>query len=214
MIDLASLLRFPCDQSKRPLIAAWQRSAARDDSSNWPLVGVPTGKANGFDVLDIDLEGRSWWDAHRAELPATQTHTTRSGGAHLLFKHADQKLFRWFGGQMDEEVVDLSARIIREDEELALPEGITAREFMQMVMRGEIEPTPRQMTAAKVLIEYQEPKLTAVAIGHMDGTSFAQALERAIMRSKSPPPPAALLAPQHPASELKGNFPMRRRNLR
>src|SRR5262249_11713673 len=54
-----------------------------------PLVGVPTGEANGFDVLDIDLEGRSWWDAHRAELPATQTHVTRSGGAHLLFKHAE-----------------------------------------------------------------------------------------------------------------------------
>jgi hypothetical protein len=88
MIDLASLLRFPCDQSKRPLIAAWQRNAGRDDCSDWPLVGVPTGEANGFDVLDIDLAGSGWWDAHRAELPATQTHVTRSGGAHLLFKHA------------------------------------------------------------------------------------------------------------------------------
>jgi len=49
----------------------------------------------------------------------------------------------------------------------------------------------------------------------MDGTSFAAALERAIERSKQPPPPAALPPPeQHPASELKGNFPMRRRNLR
>jgi hypothetical protein len=89
MIALAQLLRFPCDQSKRPMIAAWQRNAGRDDCSDWPLVGVPTGEANGFDVLDIDFEGRSWWDAHRAELPATQTHTTRSGGAHLLFKHAE-----------------------------------------------------------------------------------------------------------------------------
>jgi hypothetical protein len=89
MIDLASLLRFPCDTSKHPMIAAWQRNAARDDYSDWPLVGVPTGAANGFDVLDIDLEGSSWWDAHRAELPATQIHTTRSGGAHLLFKHAE-----------------------------------------------------------------------------------------------------------------------------
>ena len=88
MIDLASLLRFPCDTSKHPMIAAWQRNAGRDDCSDWPLVGVPTGEANGFDVLDIDLEGGSWWDAHRAELPATQTHVTRSGGAHLLFKHA------------------------------------------------------------------------------------------------------------------------------
>ena len=89
MIDLAQLLRFPCDQSKRPLTSAWQRNAARDDYSDWPLVGVPTGEANGFDVLDIDLDGTAWWDAHRAELPTTQIHTTRSGGAHLLFKHAE-----------------------------------------------------------------------------------------------------------------------------
>ena len=82
-----------------------------------------------------------------------------------------------------------------------------------MVMRGEIDPEPKQMNAAKVLIEYEEPRLSAVAVGHMDGTSFAAALERAILRSKSPPP-AALPAPQHPASELKGNFPVRRRNLR
>jgi hypothetical protein len=52
----------------------------------------------------------------------------------------------------------------------------------------------------------------AVAVGHMDGTDFAAALERCIARSKSPPPPAALLpAPeQHPASELKGLPPVER----
>src|SRR5262249_17318977 len=97
-----------------------------------------------------------------------------------------------------------------------LPKDTTARQFMQMVMRGELEPTPRQMSAAKALIEYEEPKLSAVAVGHMDGTSFAAALERAILRSQQPPPKAALLpAPeQHPASELRGPFVMRRRNLR
>src|SRR5215469_6157875 len=96
---------------------------------------------------------------------------------------------------------------------VVVPKGTTARQFMQMVMRGEIDPEPKQFYAAKVLID-EEPRLSAVAVGHMDGTSFAQALERAIMRSKSPPPLAALPAPQHPASELKGNFPVRRRNLR
>src|SRR6516164_10883393 len=95
-----------------------------------------------------------------------------------------------------------------------LPKGTTARQALEMEMRGEVELTPRQHNAAKILIEYQEPRLSAVAVGHMDGTSFAQALERAIERSKQPPPPAALPAPQHPASELKGNFPVRRRNLR
>jgi ParB-like chromosome segregation protein Spo0J len=57
--------------------------------------------------------------------------------------------------QMDDEIVDLSARIIREDEEPTLPEGCTARQFMQMVMRGEIDPLPKQINAAKVLIEYE-----------------------------------------------------------
>src|SRR5262249_32450863 len=84
----------------------------------------------------------------------------------------------------------------------------------QMVMRGELEPTPRQMSAAKALIEY-EPKLSAVAVGHMDGTSFAAALERCIARSKEPPPKSALLPPvQHSAEEVKRPFPLRRRNLR
>jgi hypothetical protein len=71
------------------------------------------------------------------------------------------------------------------------------------------------MNAAKVLIEFEEAKLSAVAVGHMDGTDFAAALERAILRSKSPPPPAALAAPvEHPASEVRGPFVRRRKNLR
>jgi len=89
MIDLAQLLRFPCDQSKRPLITAWQRNAARKDHSHWPLVGVPTGEANGFDVLDIDLAALGWRDQNRERFPLTQVHTTRSGGWHFLFKHHD-----------------------------------------------------------------------------------------------------------------------------
>jgi len=118
---------------------------------------------------------------------------------------------------MDDEVVDLSARIISEDEP-TLPEGCTARQFLQMVMRGEIDPEPRQVNAAKVLIEYEEAKLSATAIGHFDGQTFAQALERCLARSAQAhlPKPAALLPPveQHPASEVKKPFTMPRRNFR
>lgn len=108
------------------------------------------------------------------------------------------------------------ARNLALDDEASLPEGCTAKEALQMELRGEVRLTPSQFRAAKELLPYEQPKLTAVAIGHMDGTSFAQAQERAIARSDGPPPKAALLpAPeQHSASELKGNFPLRRRNLR
>jgi hypothetical protein len=103
------------------------------------------------------------------------------------------------------------------DDVAVLPKSTTARQFMQMVMRGEIEPTPRQMTAAKALIEYEEPRLSAVAVGHFEGKDFASQLERAILRSKAPyVPRPALLAPpeQHSADELKKPFTLPRRHFR
>jgi len=118
------------------------------------------------------------------------------------------------GVEVTEELEQILDRMEQQSEVLTLPKGTTARQFMQMVMRGEIEPTHKQFIAARELIAYEEPKLSAVAVGHIDGTSFAQALERCIARSKEPPPPAALPAPQHSADELKGPFPLRRRNLR
>lgn len=89
MIDLSALLRFPCDHDKRPLVTAWQHNAARRDHSRWPLVGVPTGAVNGFDVLDIDLGALGWRDENRDRFPLTQVHTTRSGGWHYLFRHSE-----------------------------------------------------------------------------------------------------------------------------
>ena len=113
---------------------------------------------------------------------------------------------------------DLDAVLARmeqqEMDEPTLPAGCTAKEALQMELRGEVKLTPSQFRAAKELLPYENPKLTAVAIGHMDQSSFAAALERAIERSKGSPPVAALPAPEHPASEVKGPFVTRRRNLR
>ena len=96
-----------------------------------------------------------------------------------------------------------------------IPEGIKAKELLQMVYRGLIQLTPQQMRAAEKCLEFEEPKVSAVAVGHFDGKDFATQLEKAIARSQQPPPPAALMPPeQHPASEVKGPFVMRRRNLR
>ena len=119
---------------------------------------------------------------------------------------------------MTDELEDILDRMEQQSEHVVLPEGTTARQFMQMVMRGEIDPDPKQFNAAKVLIEYEEPRLSAVAVGHLDQNSFAQALERCLARSAQAhlPKPEALLPPpeQHPASEVKGNFALRRRNFR
>src|SRR6516225_6204042 len=102
----------------------------------------------------------------------------------------------------------------QEMDEPTLPDDMTAKQALELEMRGRIKLSPSQFRAAKELLPYENPKLTAVMTSQMDQSSFAAALERAILRSKSPPPVAALPAPEHPASELKGDFPMRRRNLR
>jgi hypothetical protein len=86
---LATLPRFPCTHDKTPL-TRWTLAARRDvDDSAWPLVGVPTGSVSGFDVLDIDVAGLEWLDGVWDRLPPTRAHMTRSGGRHLLWKHAE-----------------------------------------------------------------------------------------------------------------------------
>jgi hypothetical protein len=104
---------------------------------------------------------------------------------------------------MDDEL-DLNARIMEEPEPV-LPEGTTAKQALEMVYRGLIELTPQQMRAAIELLPYENPKLSATAIATMDGKSFAEALEKAIERSKGP----LLLngtVEELPASELKKPF--------
>ena len=106
-------------------------------------------------------------------------------------------------------LVDLSVRIV--EEKPALPKDIGAHELLQMVYRGEISVTPQQLSAAKESIAYEKPKLTAVA--HFEG-SFAEALERAIERRASRPPPSVLLEAKAvetvPAGVLKKPFVRRR----
>ena len=82
----------------------------------------------------------------------------------------------------------------------------TSLEFFEAVYLNENLPLSYRLRAATEHAKYTHAQLRAVAISQMDEHSFAAALA---------PPPAALAAPeQHPASELKDNFPMRRRNLR
>lgn len=88
---------FPCDDSKRPATPHGFKDASREPEEVrrlWrdhpgALIGVPTGRDSGLDVLDIDPRngGASWFAARRAALPRTRVHRTRSGGLHLLFEH-------------------------------------------------------------------------------------------------------------------------------
>ncbi len=90
---------FPCLPSKRPACRHGFKDATADPDelrqlwrgSLGVLVGVPTGEASGFFVLDIDSgrhpEAAAWLTRYAPRLPDTRRHHTRSGGLHLLFQH-------------------------------------------------------------------------------------------------------------------------------
>jgi putative DNA primase/helicase len=54
------------------------------------LIGFATGAASQTDILDIDPKagGDLWLAANEYRLPATRRYKTRSGGVHILFRHA------------------------------------------------------------------------------------------------------------------------------
>jgi hypothetical protein len=86
---------FPCLANKKPATPHGFKDATADPAaigelwrSHWgPLVGLPTGERSGLDVLDIDLDGLSWFDRYSGRMPLTRMHETRSGGRHLFFRH-------------------------------------------------------------------------------------------------------------------------------
>jgi hypothetical protein len=91
---------FPCAQSKRPTCpdgfhnAETDADALRELWAKHPgqLIGARTGAASGLAVLDIDAKHAcaiEWLKANNPRLARTRMHRTRSGGYHLLFRHAD-----------------------------------------------------------------------------------------------------------------------------
>ena len=104
---------------------------------------------------------------------------------------------------MADAVDEVLNRIEQQKVEPDLPEGITALPLLQMAYRGEVKLTPQQARCAIEALPYENPKLSATAIATMDGKSFAEALDRAIARSRAP---LALNAPaviEHDPAELK-----------
>jgi len=71
-----------------------------------------------------------------------------------------------------------------------------------MGYRGQVKLSPQQVRCAIEALPFEVPKLSATAIATMDGKSFAEALDRAIERSKGPPLLNGPVGPL-PATELK-----------
>lgn len=73
---------------------------------------------------------------------------------------------------------------VREDPKAPLvPQGVRALELLQMVYRGEMKATSHQMRAAIEALPYENPRLSAVAVGHLTGEDFASRLDRAVEAS-------------------------------
>jgi hypothetical protein len=86
---------FPCREDKAPACPRGFHDATKDPAvvrrlfalPGAALIGVATGAASGFDVLDLDpRNGSNAWDG-ADRLPPTTVHSTRSGGTHWLFRH-------------------------------------------------------------------------------------------------------------------------------
>lgn len=87
---------------KHPLTRHGFKDATRDEvqirawwaESPQANIGIPTGQASGFDVLDVDVrhggeESLAELEAKHGKLPATVEAITGGGGRHLLFKHRE-----------------------------------------------------------------------------------------------------------------------------
>src|SRR3974377_2312907 len=87
---------------------------------------------------------------------------------------------------MVDAVNEVLNRIEQQKVEPELPEGITALPLLQMAYRGQVKLSAQQERCAIEALPYEKPKLSATAIATMDGKSFAEAIDRAIARSKAP----------------------------
>jgi hypothetical protein len=91
---------FPCRHDKTPAISKSRGGNGHKDATTdshrikawwgeypYALIGVAAGER--FVVVDCDLQHASaaqWYRQAQADMPPTRTHTTMSGGRHLLFK--------------------------------------------------------------------------------------------------------------------------------
>ena len=66
---------------------------------------------------------------------------------------------------------------------IELAPGETSLSFFQKIYRSVRQPMARRMRAAEYALQFEHPKLGAIATTNMNGQDFASLLERAIERS-------------------------------
>jgi hypothetical protein len=66
-------------------------------------------------------------------------------------------------------------------------EPLTSLGYLQSIYRDENQSTSVRIRCAVEALPYENPRVSAIAISNMNGQSFAEALERAIIRSQQPP---------------------------
>ena len=99
------------------------------------------------------------------------------------------------------EFVDLSSKQILVEDEV-IPDDIPLMKLADSVVRGKVKLSPQQQRMLIEMLPYVAPKLSATAIAHY-GPNFADALEKAIERSRSPVPVLNGPVEPLPAEELK-----------
>jgi putative DNA primase/helicase len=101
---------FPCnwrgERRKKPLVRDWDEVASHDPMqietwwTRWPkaLIGVPTGQALGFVVLDVDIKDPRAYGFDTLDelgftiLPVTRMVHTSSNGLHLHFAAGEREI--------------------------------------------------------------------------------------------------------------------------
>src|SRR5215469_7365984 len=97
----------------------------------------------------------------------------------------------------------LDAALVALEEEQQGPEGETSLQLLQTVYRDRKQPLNVRVRCAVEALAHEYPRVSAVAVSHMNGQDFASALERAIQRSKQPLPLPGPKTIEHDAAELK-----------
>jgi len=75
--------------------------------------------------------------------------------------------------------------LMRIETEEREPERVNSLEYLQRIYRDPTQPTPVRMRAAIEALSFGNPKLSAVGVGYINNDTFAQRLDRAILRSEA-----------------------------